>query len=184
MPAKKLRRRRREYGVEDEAGNTLIDPSATTKNAARAAAARLAAGRSDSVYVFEVGEDSDGTHIVVDREEIRPPAESPKSRAQIKREIDEILARKPNGALAPRWEDSPHSSIAKEQPSSDASSLRIGQRFDHFGHTYEIIKIGRDKNRTIQIARRHRDPFGKEAFIDHRSFPARHFEQQHLKLIT
>jgi hypothetical protein len=39
-----------------------------------------------------------------------PPAEPPKSRAQIKREIDEVLARKPGGALAPyqgRWDDSP-----------------------------------------------------------------------------
>jgi hypothetical protein len=99
MPAKKLRRGRKEYGVEDEAGNTLIDPSATTKGAARTAAARLAEGRGESVYVFEVGEDSDGTHIVVDREEIRPPAEPPKSRTQIKREVDEILARKPGGVL-------------------------------------------------------------------------------------
>lgn len=94
MPARKLRHGRREYGVEDEAGNTPIDPSATTKGATRLAAARLAAGRGESVYVFEVGEDSDGTHIVVDREEIRPPVEPPKSKAQIKREIDEVLARK------------------------------------------------------------------------------------------
>ncbi len=93
MPAKKLRRGHREYGVEDETGNTLIDPSTTTKGAVRLAAARLAEGRSESVYVFEVGEDSDGTHIVVDREEIRPPAGTPKSRAQIKREIDEVLAK-------------------------------------------------------------------------------------------
>lgn len=64
----------------------LIDPSATTKGAARVAAARLAEGRGESVYVFEVGEDSDGTRIVVDREEISPPVEPPKSRAQIKRE--------------------------------------------------------------------------------------------------
>jgi hypothetical protein len=38
-----------------------------------------------------------------------PPTEPPKSRAQIKREIDEVLARKPGGALAPhqgRWDDS------------------------------------------------------------------------------
>jgi len=93
MLARKLRRGRKEYGVEDEAGNTLIEPSATTKGAARVAAARLAAGRGESVYVFEVGEDSDG------REEIRPPVEPPKSKAQIKREIDEILARKPGSVL-------------------------------------------------------------------------------------
>jgi hypothetical protein len=39
-----------------------------------------------------------------------PPTEPPKSRAQIKREIDEVLARTPGGALAPqqgRWDDSP-----------------------------------------------------------------------------
>lgn len=99
MLTKKLRRGHREYGVEDETGNTLIDPSATTKGAARVAAARLAERRGESVYMFEVGEDSDGTHIVVDREEIRPPVERPKSKAQIKREIDEVLARKPGGIL-------------------------------------------------------------------------------------
>jgi hypothetical protein len=79
---------------------------------------------------------------------------------------------------------SQHSLIAKEQTSSDVPSLRVGQQFDHFGHVYEIVKIGRDQKRTVQIARRYRDPFGKEAFIDHRSFPARHFDQQHLRLIT
>lgn len=93
MLAKKRRRGRREYGVEDEAGNTLIDPSATTKGAARVAAARLAEVRGESVYVFEVGEDNDGTHIVVNREEVRRPNEPPKSRAQIKREIDEVLTK-------------------------------------------------------------------------------------------
>jgi hypothetical protein len=73
-----------------------------------------------------------------------------------------------------------HSLIAKEPT---ASNLRIGQRFDHFGHIYEITKIGRDKDRTVQIARRVPDSFGKEAFIDHRSFPSRHFDQQHLRPI-
>lgn len=62
--------------------------------------------------------------------------------------------------------------------------MRVGQRFDHFGHTYEITKIGRDKERTIQIARRVPDLFGKEALIDHRSFPARAFDQQHLRPIA
>jgi hypothetical protein len=93
MPAKKLRRGRREYGVEDEAGNTLIDPSATSKGSIHEAAARLAERRGESVYVFEVGEDSDGTRIVVDREEIMPPTEPLKSSAQIEREIDEVLAK-------------------------------------------------------------------------------------------
>ncbi len=60
-------------------------------------------------------------------------------------------------------------------------NLRVGQLFDHIGHIYEITKIGRDKNRTIQIARRVRDLFGKETLIDQRSFPARDFDRQHLK---
>jgi hypothetical protein len=76
-----------------------------------------------------------------------------------------------------------HSSIAREHTAPNAADLKIGQRFDHFGHIYEIIKIGRDKDRTVQIARRVPDAFGKEAFIDHRAFPARHFDQQHLRPI-
>lgn len=60
-------------------------------------------------------------------------------------------------------------------------SLRVGELFDHLGHIYEITKIGRDKNRTIQIARRVRDRFGKETLIDQRSFPSRDFDRQHLK---
>ncbi len=63
----------------------------------------------------------------------------------------------------------------------DPSQLRVGQQFDYFGHTYEILKIGRDKNRTVQIARPHTDRFGKVGFIDHRSFPARDFDRQHLR---
>jgi hypothetical protein len=59
--------------------------------------------------------------------------------------------------------------------------LKVGQRLDHFGHIYEITKIGRDKLRTITIARRLRDPFGKEILVDHRSFPARDFDRQHLR---
>lgn len=61
--------------------------------------------------------------------------------------------------------------------------LRVGQLFDHFGHIYEITKIGRDKKRTVQIARRIRDLFGKETLIDQRSFPDRDFDRQHLKPI-
>jgi hypothetical protein len=119
MPAKKLRRGRRVYGVEDEAGNTLMEPSTTPKDAARAAAARLAAGRGESVYVFEVGKDSDGTHIVVNREEIRPPAEPPKSRAQIKREIDEVLAKKPGGVLGGGAKSSGDGEIARARETSE-----------------------------------------------------------------
>ena len=61
--------------------------------------------------------------------------------------------------------------------------LHVGQLFDHIGHIYEVTKIGRDKNRAVQIARRVRDPFGKEVLIDHRSFPARDLDRQHLKPI-
>lgn len=66
----------------------------------------------------------------------------------------------------------------------DPLQLRVGQRFDHFGHTYEILKVGRDKNHTVQIARPYTDFFGKVGFIDHRSFPAREFDRQHLRLLT
>lgn len=61
------------------------------------------------------------------------------------------------------------------------TTLHVGQRFDYFGHTYEITRIGRDKNRTVQIARPHTDAFGKVGFIDHRSFPSRDFDRQHLR---
>jgi len=74
-----------------------------------------------------------------------------------------------------------HSSISRE---SSAPQLRIGQQLDYFGQIFEIIKISRDKDRTIQIARRVRDPFNKEILIDHRTFPLRHFDQQHLRPIT
>jgi hypothetical protein len=98
MPTQKLRHGRKEYGVEDEAGSWLIEPSDSTKRETRVAATRLAERRGESVYVIEVGEDRDGSsRIVIDREEIRPPAEPPRSRAQIKREIDEVLARKSGG---------------------------------------------------------------------------------------
>ncbi len=62
--------------------------------------------------------------------------------------------------------------------------LHVGQRFDYIGLIYEITKIGRDKDRTIQIARRVSDPFGKTTLIDHRSFPARDFDRQHLRPIV
>jgi hypothetical protein len=78
-------------GVEDEAENVLINPSPMVKGAARLAAAKLADRRGESVYVVEIGEDRDGnTHLIVDREEMRP---SESSEAKIKREVDEVLAR-------------------------------------------------------------------------------------------
>jgi hypothetical protein len=61
--------------------------------------------------------------------------------------------------------------------------LKVGQRFDYIGHVYEITRIGRDKLRTVTIARRLRDPFGKEILVDHRSFPARDFDRQHLRAL-
>lgn len=65
----------REYGVEDEAGNTLVPPAVTTKRAIRGVAAERAGRLGASVYVFEVGEDpTDGAPIVVDREEVRAPS--------------------------------------------------------------------------------------------------------------
>ncbi|HSX23294.1 MAG TPA: hypothetical protein VLE97_11025 [Gaiellaceae bacterium] len=93
-----------------------------------------------------------------------------KSPAQLDREIEEALGRFPfdEPELQAKWRVGP-------------SDLRVGQRFDYFGKPYEITKIGRDKARTIQIARRYRDPFGKEELIDHRSFPMRAFYQQHLR---
>lgn len=99
MPARKQRRGRTEYRIEDEAGNLLSGPTALTRGAARLLAKRLAESRGESVYMLEVGEDHDGTRIVVDREEIRPPVEPPKSRAQIQREIDEALASAPHKRL-------------------------------------------------------------------------------------
>lgn len=79
------------------------------------------------------------------------------------------------------------SEVAMTKPASQlereiaVALLKVGQRFDYIGHTYEITRIGRDKNRTVQIARRLTDPFGKEVLVDHRSFPARDFDRQHLR---
>jgi len=64
-----------------------------------------------------------------------------------------------------------------------ATTARVGQLFDRLGHIYEITKIGRDKKRTLQVARRVRDPFGKEVLIDHRSFPARDLDREYLRPI-
>lgn len=99
----------------------------------------------------------------------RLEAPGKKTPAQLQREIDEALS-----GTAPARSGRAHAT-------RDASALRVGQRFDHFGHTYEILKIGRDKDRTVQIARPYTDRFGKAGFIDHRSFPARDFDRQHLR---
>lgn len=104
----------------------------------------------------------------------------PKTKRELDREIKEIIETPPALKLPGARQ---HSSIAREPAIFNTADLRVGQRFDHFGHIYEILKIARDKERTVQIARRVPDSFGKEAFIDHRSFPARHFDQQHLRPI-
>ena len=119
MPTKKQRPGRREYGVEDETGTMLRDPSGTTRGAARIAATRLATERGESVYVIEVGRDSDGTRIVVDREEIKPPAEPPRSRAQIKREVDAILAKEPVGVLGSGSKSEDDSKITRAREISE-----------------------------------------------------------------
>lgn len=62
-----------------------------------------------------------------------------------------------------------------------APSLRVGQHFDHFGHTYRITKITRGKKPVVYIARPSRDSFGKEVLIDARSFQAQDFDRQHLR---
>jgi hypothetical protein len=92
-----------------------------------------------------------------------------KTSAQLDAEISEALARPPR----------PTSPI-------DPSDLRVGRRFDHFGHVYEITKIGRDNLRTIRIARVVTDPLGREvlSLLEHRTFPARDFYRQHLRPIA
>lgn len=87
-----------------------------------------------------------------------------KSSAQLDDEIAE--------ALSP---GSPGSSMV-----TSGEGLRVGQLFDRFGDIYEVTKIGRDKKRTIQIAMRIRDLFGKEHLINQRSFPARDVDREYL----
>ena len=82
-----------------------------TRGAVRIVAQKFAGSRGQSVYVFEVGEDRDGTRIVVDREEIRPPGKQPKSNAQIRREVDEILARPPGSTPRQGRPVSPQTSL-------------------------------------------------------------------------
>ena len=96
-----------------------------------------------------------------------------KSAAQLDAEIAEMLGRVPFG-------DDPK---IRANYQIDPSELRVGQRFDHFGKTVEIVKIGRDKDKTIQIAHRYTKPSGRDDFIDYRSFPLRQFYQQHLRPI-
>lgn len=93
-----------------------------------------------------------------------------KSAAELDREIAEALGRFPHDdpELRAKWRIEP-------------SELRVGQRFDYFGRPFEIVKIGRDKAKTIQIASRYTTPSGREEFFDHRSFPLRAFYQQHLR---
>lgn len=75
--------------------------------------------------------------------------------------------------------------LARRYPGSPASSgIVVGQRFDYFGQVFEIVKIGRTKERTIEIARRVTNSFGKEMLLDHRSFPAREFARSHLRPIA
>lgn len=93
-----------------------------------------------------------------------------KSPAQLDAEIAEILGRYPydDPSLRQKW-------------MIDPSELHVGMRFDYFGQPYEIVKIGRDKDKTIQIAVRHKTSSGKEDFFEHKSFPLRTLYQQHLR---
>ena len=108
---------------------------------------------------------------------VKPSARSrhatKKSAAQLDAEIAEMLGRVPFGVdpeIRAKWH-------------IDPSELRVGQRFDYFGRPFEIVKIGRDKDKTIQIAHRYTKPSGRDDFLDHRSFPLRQFYQQHLRPI-
>lgn len=113
MPAKKLQRSRTDYGITNDLGNTLVNPTPMTKKAARSVAQKLAASRGQNVCVFEVGEDRDGTHIVVDREEIRTPRGQPKSHAQIRREVDEVLTRGSGNVRRQRLQAPPETSLQR-----------------------------------------------------------------------
>ena len=106
------------------------------------------------------------------RLEASGPEKRKKTPAQLQREIDEALSSTTSTSPA---------RARRSHATRDSSALYVGQRFDRLGHTYEVLKIGRDKDRTVQIARPHTDRFGKAGFIDHRSFPARDFDRQHLR---
>ncbi|HET7505243.1 MAG TPA: hypothetical protein VFK02_29695 [Kofleriaceae bacterium] len=164
MPVHKMRHGRKEYGVEDEAGNWLIEPSATTKGATRVAAKRLAERRGESVYVIEVGEDRDGgSRIVVDREEIRPHAEPPRSRAQIKRDIDEVLGdtatlrqsriTRPNTAGVTRFWDLYESELRKAVQSKPVDyPLHQGESPDDFARrTRKVLQAVAEEHSLEEI---------------------------------
>jgi hypothetical protein len=61
--------------------------------------------------------------------------------------------------------------------------VQIGDRYDCIGQTYEVVKIGRDRARTIQMARPTVDGFGKRVMIDQRSFPLRDLDRHHMRKI-
>ena len=56
---------------------------------------------------------------------------------------------------------------------------KVGQLYKRLGDVYEVTKVFRDKKRTVQLARRVRDPFGKEVLIDHRSAPAAELDRDY-----
>jgi hypothetical protein len=85
--------------------------------------------------------------------------------------------------VAHQTKKSPRQLDAEIAEALSGSELRVGQLFDRLGHIYEVTKIGRDKLRTIQIARRVRDLFGKETLIDHHSFPLRDRDREYMKPI-
>lgn len=74
--------------------------------------------------------------------------------------------------------DEPIASVSAARPKRDPG---IGDRFDYFGRVFEIIKIGRDKKKTLQLARRVRDNFGKAMLIDHTSCPAGELERRYFR---
>jgi hypothetical protein len=128
-------------------------------------------------YVTADGHITDRGQEVLDRglarEVMRYGHATKKSPEQLDAEIAEMLGRVSYGddpAIRAKWQ-------------IDPSEVRVGMRFDYFGRPFEIVKIGRDKAKTIQIASRYTKPSGKEDFIDHKSFPLREFYRQHLRPI-
>lgn len=60
----------------------------------------------------------------------------------------------------------------------------VGQQFKRIGDVYEVVRVGRDKKRTVTLARRVSDQFGKEALIDQRTVPAAELERDHFFPVT